>query len=957
MTSERSFLLDELGDPDAPKGSKLWSLYASNEIRKSFYMFQKSGTNSLEMINLFKKYAGWLALGFLTWEDFSEQVFRPTDEGDPGAEKGSRLWSIYVSNVINESRQEFEQSSAHLSEMAQAFKEHAGWLSLGLDSWDKFRERYFFGQESALNEAIAASAKKIAPVDGLAWLAEQGAMFALPKGRTKSKFDAGWQNNPRSLDDANKHAKSGGNVGVLTGKHSGGIVAIDRDVDFPQTCEMLGQYAKTAKIARSNAKERGKLLYRITGEVPPSAMWKVNPTDKHPACEFLSTGRHALAPTSTFDGGDYMLLDAEYGIQELTVIELDYIWRMITGESIHKDVADAEAAQAETQVATEKAAVAQVAGSNEYVSAVKAAWTSKQIFEHFKRATHGTKKSGKDTRILGNAGLLVMPNDNKWYCHADGVGGGPLEAWAYCKWNKKYDHKMFWDVINDMAAAAGIAQPERKTKVYTNGNGNHAEPVPSVEYTKGGNNMADDKEAPQAKVKNSKVDVEEFFLRQSASDEGNAQCVKLLHGEKYLYCDAYGWMENVGTHWHYKGLAEAHLNVAVTETLIKRRVMAVQANVEAIVKATKPDAKNKEAVKRQFKDRVWCDVATFDDQKYLLNTMSGVVDLRNGKMVSHSPSDRFTYCINAEYGQPATSNLWTNFLSESVKDYEHVKDWLQMACGYSVTGYTNEEIMFYLFGPSRSGKGTFTNTFLKMLGSPLSRGVNFNMFTARREGDSQNFDLAPLKPCRFIAASESNKYQSLNEAVVKQITGNDPIVAAHKGHDSFTYFPQFKIWLSSNHPVKGDVDDDAFWGRIKVVEFPHGRLGEEDTTLKDRLEEQENRNALLAYVVEGSRMWFNDAKGLTTPESVKKSTSEQRESLDSIQRWLDECIVRTSGINTPNADLVRSYTDWCEHNGETPKASVHFGRAMQKKGFQPTKIKQHGVDKRGYKDIGIIYEQ
>jgi phage/plasmid-associated DNA primase len=114
---------------------------------------------------------------------------------------------------------------------------------------------------------------------------------------------------------------------------------------------------------------------------------------------------------------------------------------------------------------------------------------------------------------------------------------------------------------------------------------------------------------------------------------------------------------------------------------------------------------------------------------------------------------------------------------------------------------------------------------------------------------------------------------------------------------------------------------------------------------------------LLAYSVEGARMWYNEASGLITPESVKKSTSDQREALDSIQRWIDECIQRIEGVNTPNDDLRRSYTDWCEQNGEIPKAAVHFGRAMQAKGFEPTKIKMHGLDKRGYKNIGIIYAE
>jgi phage/plasmid-associated DNA primase len=29
------------------------------------------------------------------------------------------------------------------------------------------------------------------------------------------------------------------------------------------------------------------------------------------------------------------------------------------------------------------------------------------------------------------------------------------------------------------------------------------------------------------------------------------------------------------------------------------------------------------------------------------------------------------------------------------------------------------------------------------------------------------------------------------------ITGNDPVTASHKHKDSFTYIPQYKIWLAT----------------------------------------------------------------------------------------------------------------------------------------------------------------
>lgn len=530
------------------------------------------------------------------------------------------------------------------------------------------------------------------------------------------------------------------------------------------------------------------------------------------------------------------------------------------------------------------------------------------------------------------------------------LGSAGLQLWE--EWSRgsgKYKNgecAAKWSTFDDSSKGLGIGSLVAWAKeddpssfgVYTNGNTAKPKTKPTTE------------DAPSAP----KIDINHFYLQQSADDEGNAQCVNHLHGEDIVYCDAYGWMYNVGSHWIYGGLAEKKVNLAVTQTLIDRRLAAFKVDNERIIKATKPTATNKENTKRQLKDIVWCDAGIFDHERHLLNCRNGIVDLRTGQLITGEASNYFTYCVNAEFQPGLDTKEWVTFLGGAIKDYDTVRDWLQMACGYSITGFTSEEIMFYCFGPARSGKGTFTNAFLHMLGQPLAMGVNFSTFTAKREGDSQNFDLAPLKPSRFIAASESGKHQSLNEAVIKQITGNDPIRASFKGRDHFTYFPQFKIWLSSNHPIKGDVDDDAFWGRIKGIEFPNSHLGTEDKSLKERVLTQEHCNMVLCWSVMGAKMWHAQPNGLVTPASVNETVAGQRAALDNVQRWLDECTTIKLGVSTANDALRKSYEDWCKQNGESPKFAVQFGKAMNAKGFESTNIKVHGLSKRGYKDIALV---
>jgi len=167
-----------------------------------------------------------------------------------------------------------------------------------------------------------------------------------------------------------------------------------------------------------------------------------------------------------------------------------------------------------------------------------------------------------------------------------------------------------------------------------------------------------------------------------------------------------------------------------------------------------------------------------------------VLNLRTGELADHHPSQRFTHCTTVAYKPSTSTAMLSAWLAEAVQGGGDTVAWLQTAVGYSLTGHTREEVLFYLYGPPRSGKGTLTEMLLALLGAPLAKEVNFGTFTAQRTGDSQNFDLAPLKPCRLVAASESNTYERFNEAKVKSLTGGNEVYCAFKHQTHFAYRPQ-----------------------------------------------------------------------------------------------------------------------------------------------------------------------
>lgn len=438
----------------------------------------------------------------------------------------------------------------------------------------------------------------------------------------------------------------------------------------------------------------------------------------------------------------------------------------------------------------------------------------------------------------------------------------------------------------------------------------------------------------QAEAEKAEKEIKTALLREGAHDEGNARCVHIHHGGKFLHSDALGWLQHTRTHWIMEG-GEAAVERAITETLIERAEISLKSGApdSELIKRCIPNSNRVQGAKAQLRSLVSVSANEFDAEPDYLNCKNGVVDLRTGEIEPHRSSQRFMHCTATDYDQGADQSAWVNWLTSAVG--ANAENWLQMAVGYSLTGHTREEIMFYLYGPPRSGKGTFTETIMDVLGAPLSGVVGFHTLTAPSEADTQNFNLAPLHNARFIAASESNQYERFNEAKVKLITGGDKIQCSFKHKTPFSYRPKYKIWLSSNQPVNADPDDDAVWGRLRVVRFPNSYLGSEDKSLKQNMRTPEVMRGVLAWAILGAIRWYQLGNaGLPEMETSAKEKQDHREALDNVQNWISECAELTENGFTANADLYLSYERWCKNNGVEPKKQKGLSQSLLRKGLK-----------------------
>jgi len=325
--------------------------------------------------------------------------------------------------------------------------------------------------------------------------------------------------------------------------------------------------------------------------------------------------------------------------------------------------------------------------------------------------------------------------------------------------------------------------------------------------------------------------------------------------------------------------------------------------------------------------------ADLDADPWLLNVKNGTLDLRTLKLRPHDPADFITKLAPVPFDPEATHPVWDAFLEKMVPDPDE-RAFLQRAVGYTLTGDTSEEVLFFIHGPEAAGKGTFTGAMSALLGD-YARVADFECFLRKRGDGGVRNDIARLAGARMVLSQEVDEGRALAEGLVKAITGGDVVAARFLYQESFEFKPAFKLWLVANHKPRVSAEDGAMWRRMLLVPFEVSLpVAERDPMVKETLtNDPAARAAILAWAVQGLRDWLEH--GLRPPAMVRQATDTYREEQDVLAPFLADCCVLKRGAFVTNKELRDAYVRWCETNGERPLSAKTLASPLRDRGCEP----------------------
>ena len=329
----------------------------------------------------------------------------------------------------------------------------------------------------------------------------------------------------------------------------------------------------------------------------------------------------------------------------------------------------------------------------------------------------------------------------------------------------------------------------------------------------------------------------------------------------------------------------------------------------------------------------------FNKDDFLLNTDSGVVDLRTGSISPFNKELLLSKNTNVKvsYEEPT---VWIKFLEsifrrDDPQQTQEIVDSVQTCIGYSLSGSTREQVMFLLYGAGSNGKTTLMEQISNIMGDygdTIASDVLMQQMTAN---NSATYSIAKLQTTRFVQTSETDDGGKLAEAKIKSLTGSEGISAAFKYGHEFTFRPHFKIWMCTNNKPIIRGTDLGIWRRIFNFPFINTFDGKQkDKSLPEKLKAESPQ--ILGWAIKGF-LKYQELNDLIRPKCLEDDKQEYKNQMDVVAQFLlKECVVREN-LRTDCKLLYQAYKEWSKDNTEFTMKESRFSEELQKKGIKKEK--------------------
>jgi len=301
-------------------------------------------------------------------------------------------------------------------------------------------------------------------------------------------------------------------------------------------------------------------------------------------------------------------------------------------------------------------------------------------------------------------------------------------------------------------------------------------------------------------------------------------------------------------------------------------------------------------------------IKSMDTNKHLLCFNNGVIDFKNKVFREGYPEDYITITTRINYTPFEEDNTEVqeiaNQITAFMKTLFPIADlnkymWDHFAS--CLIGANKNQTFNVYHGSGSNGKSIIADLMSLTLGE-YKGTVPITLVTEKRGliGGTSD-EVLKLKGKRYAVMQEPTKGVKLNEGIMKELTGGDPIQARGLYSESEIFEPQFNLVVCTNNLFDIESNDDGTWRRIRKCDFLAKFIdeGEEhtDDTPYVYIKDKDLKDKLPSFAPVFASMLvkraFETDGMVENCETVNKASMKYRNGQDHIAAFVNNRIEKT----------------------------------------------------------------
>lgn len=384
--------------------------------------------------------------------------------------------------------------------------------------------------------------------------------------------------------------------------------------------------------------------------------------------------------------------------------------------------------------------------------------------------------------------------------------------------------------------------------------------------------------------------------------------------DTFRWSPGLGWMVDDGTVW----ARDEQLQRYDLSRRICREV-ASRAEDDEAKRIASARTINATLTLAQSDQRLVVPADTWDRDPMVLNTPSGIVDLRTGRTRPRG-QEYVTQCARVA---PANGPcpVWMRFVQDVFQGDGDLIEFVRRSLGYALTGDRREQVLFFWYGLGANGKSVLVELVQYLAGSYAIKLPATALMQSK--GERHPTELAQLRGKRLAVSSELDENSFFNEALVKELTGDATLTARFMRADFFEFQMTQKHVIVGNFKPRLRGGDPAMARRMLLVPFLASFRGSaRDPRMLDKLRAE--APAILAWIVQGAVAWASE--GLAVPAAVRDASADYMADHDDLALWIEECCEREGSARA--SDLYESFSAWKKARGEHAPSQTVWGSRL-----------------------------